>query len=181
MAEDGTRVNAVALDASAPPPWFVRALRKAQPREGWIVFILAAAGVICLPMAAIEGRLLPGLGAAVWLALLGLTFAWWLGHRRWSGWLVAPGTLLGGCIADLIWGVYVFNPLPLIPEGARWLIWWVGRILMPELARPAPAAVFFEEQVNRLTAFAQRVGWWVNGVVSGEGLADNLVLVGFAA
>lgn len=181
MAEDGTRVNAVALDASAPPPWFVRALRKAQPREGWIVFILAAAGVICLPMAAIEGRLLPGLGAAVWLALLGLTFAWWLGHRRWSGWLVAPVTLLGGCIADLIWGVYVFNPLPLIPEGARWLIWWVGRILMPELARPAPAAVFFEEQVNRLTAFAQRVGWWVNGVVSGEGLADNLVLVGFAA
>jgi len=162
-------------------PFIGRVIRRLRPREGWVIALLAWLGVISLPAAAVEGRLLAGIEVTFLLSTLGLLLGWWGGHRRWRGLLFAPAGLLAGILATLIWGVYVVNPLPLIWQGGRWLAWLITCDIRPACALPAPALAAFGDQAARLADFVQRVGWWVSGVLTGQGIPDNLVVVGFAA
>ncbi|MDQ1300505.1 MAG: hypothetical protein QG637_423, partial [Chloroflexota bacterium] len=162
-------------------PFIGRVIRRLRPREGWLIAALAWLGVISLPAAATEGRLLAGVEVAFLLSTLGLLFGWWGGHRRWRGLFFAPAGLGTGILATLIWGVHVVNPLPLIWQGGRWLAWLGTCGIQPACQLPMPPPLVFQDQAARLADFAQRVGWWVNGVITGHGIADNLVLVGFAA
>jgi transglutaminase-like putative cysteine protease len=170
-----------ARELSEDTPFIGRVLRRWRPREGWLIAALAWLGVISLPAAAAEGRLLAGIEVAFLLSTLGLLFGWWGGHRRWRGLFFAPAGLLTGIAATLIWGVYVVSPLPLIWQAGRWLAWGITCGIQPACKLPAPALAAFGDQAVRLADFAQRVSWWVNGVVTGQGIPDNLVVVGFAA
>jgi transglutaminase-like putative cysteine protease len=171
----------VAPESVEDTPFIGRLLRRWRPREGWLIAVLAWLGVISLPAAAAEGRLLAGIEVSFILSTLGLLFGWWGGHRRWGGLLCAPAGLLAGVAATLIWGVHVVNPLPLIWQGGRWLAWLVMCDIRPACRLPAPALAAFGDQAARLAEFAQRVDWWINGVFTGQGIPDNLVVVGFAA
>ncbi len=160
----------------------VRVYRALRPREGYAVVALAVVAVVCLPLAALAGGMIAGLGATPGLAVAALLMAWWLAHRRIRGIFAAALLALGGVLAVLGWGVYVLRPWPLIPQGTRWLAWWLGQrsALTPIRAPvPAPALDAFAAQGQALAGFGQRVGWWVGGLVTGEGVPDNLVLVAF--
>lgn len=155
--------------------WLVRVAAYLRPREGWLVLSLAWAAVISLPGAAVEAGLVAGLGPILWLATLGLIASWWLAGRR----IAAPSATAllaaAGVVADLIWGVRVLGPGRLIPQAAGWLAWRLG-----EQAGPAPAITYFSEQWAALASYAGRVAWWAQGLVSGQGAPDNLVVIGLA-
>lgn len=165
-------------------PLFGRLLRRWRPREGWLIAALTWLAVISLPAAATEGRLLAGVEVTLLLSTLGLLFGWWAGHRPWRGLLSAPIGVLTGALAALIWGVHVVSlaRLPLIiGQAARRLAWLIACDLWPACRLPAPPLSALQEQADRLVDFGQRVGWWVGGALSGQGVPDNLVVVGFAA
>ena len=71
----------VAQEPFEETPFIGRVVHRLRPREGWLVFALAWIGVISLPSAAAEGRLLAGVGVTLTLSTLGLLFGWWLGRR----------------------------------------------------------------------------------------------------
>jgi transglutaminase-like putative cysteine protease len=171
----------VAQEPFEETPFIGRVVRRLRPREGWLVFALAWIGVISLPSAAAEGRLLAGVGVTLTLSTLGLLFGWWLGRRRWRGFLAAPVAFLTGVVATLMWGVYVFNPLPSLWQIGRWLAWGGTCGIWTRCKLVAPPLNALGEQATRLTDFAQRVVWWVDGVIVARGIPDNLVMVGFAA
>jgi transglutaminase-like putative cysteine protease len=150
-----------------------------QPREGWAILILAWAAVFSLPAAAVDAGMIVGLQPTLWLTTLGLLTGWWLGHRgsRLTGPLAAPLALLAGVFADLAWGVHVLRVGPLFSQGKRWLDWWRLCGVDPECLLPAPALTYFGEQGAALANFGQRMSWWLNGLIVGQGVADNLVLV----
>ena len=162
-----------------PTHFLVRAYRALRPREGYAVVALAVVAVVCLPIAALSGRMIAGLGATPGLAVAALLIAWWLAHRRIRGIFAAALLALGGVLAVLGWGVYVLRPWPVILQGCRWLAWWLGQrpAATPTQAPPLDA---FAAQGQALAGFGQRMGWWVAGLVTGKGVPDNLVLVAFA-
>ncbi|MCU0500549.1 MAG: DUF3488 and transglutaminase-like domain-containing protein [Anaerolineae bacterium] len=171
----------IAQEPFEETPFIGRVVHRLRPREGWLVFALAWIGVVSLPSAAAEGRLLAGVGVTLTLSTLGLLFGWWLGRRRWRGFLVAPITFFTGVIATLMWGVYVLNPLPSLWQIARWLAWGGACGIWTRCQLVAPPLNALGEQATRLTDFAQRVAWWVDGVIAARGIPDNLVMVSFAA
>ena len=163
-------------------PLFGRLLRRWRPREGWLIAALTWLAVISLPAAATEGRLLAGVEVTLLLSTLGLLFGWWTGHRPWRGLLSAAIGALTGALATLIWGVHVVSlaRLPLIiGQAARRLAWLITCDLWPACRLPAPPLSALQEQADRLVDFGQRVGWWAGGALSGQGVPDNLVVVGF--
>ncbi len=88
-------------------------------------------------------------------------------------------TLAGMC-AVLVWGVHVFRPWPLILQGSRWLAWWLHEQVAVTSLRTAvapPPLDLFATQGSALAHFGQRMGWWVDGLVTDAGVPDNLVLV----
>ncbi len=140
------------------------------------MLFLAWVAVISLPAAAVEGGLIAGLDADARA-----------GDRR-----AAPGMVAGASPAEgvrsaprcspwpawsavLGWGVYVLNPWAMLAQGARWLAWWFG-----ERTLPSPSLDAFAAQGEALARFWQRVSWWVEGLVTGRGGADNLVVVALA-
>ena len=160
--------------------WVVVLYRALRPREGYVVVALAVAAVICLPAAALAGGLIVGLGATPGLAVAALLVAWWLAHRRLRGLLAAPLLAFAGVCTVLVWGVYVLRPWALFLPGVHWLLWWLrGPLTSAPLraATPAPPLDAFTAQGSALARFGQRVGWWVDGLVTGAGVPDNLVLV----
>jgi transglutaminase-like putative cysteine protease len=162
------------------PSWIIRAGRALRPREGWLVLILAWTAVITLPAAAIEGRMVSGLEPAAWLATLGLVAGWWLAHRSIPGWAAAICLAVAGVVADLAWGVHVLYLWPLIVQLAGWSAWAVMWLRRSQPQVPAPPVTYFAEQWVALAGFGQRVGWWTSGLLDGQGISDNLVLVGLA-
>ena len=160
--------------------WLVSLYRAVRPREGYVVVALAIAAVICLPTAAVSGGLIVGLGATPGLAVAALLVAWWLAHRRLRGLLAAPVLALAGVCAVLVWGVYVLRPWALFLPGVRWLAWWLGEQVASaplRAATQAPTLDAFAAQGSALGRFGQRLGWWTEGLVTGAGVPDNLVLV----
>ncbi|MGC8780229.1 MAG: transglutaminaseTgpA domain-containing protein [Anaerolineae bacterium] len=167
-----------------PTPLLGRLLRRWRPREGWLILALAWMGVISLPAAAVEGRLLAGVEVTLLLSTLGLLFGWWAGQRPWRGLLVAPVGLLTGAIATLIWGVHVVSLGRLAAvawEAGRRLAWLITCAAWEACRRPAPPLTTSAEQLDRLADFGRRVGWWITGALTGRGIPDNLVIVGLAA
>ena len=163
-----------------PTHWLVSLYRAVRPREGYVVVALAVAAVICLPTAAVAGGLIVGLGATPGLAVAALLVAWWLAHRRLRGWLAAPVLALAGVCAVLVWGVYVLRPWSLFLPGVRWLTWWLREHVASAPLRAvtqAPPLDAFAAQGSALARFGQRLAWWVEGLVTGAGVPDNLVLV----
>ncbi len=159
-----------------PPPFFIRALRRLRPDEGWLVYLLALGVVLTLPYAAVDSALVPGLRPAIWLSFLGLSFSWWLAYRlRLPG--IAAALILGlsGIVATLVWGVRVLNARPLVGQAARWVAWRAG-----EQAAPPPSITYFRDQWDALAGYGQRVVWWLDGLVNGPGVPDNLVVIGLA-
>ncbi len=159
-----------------PPPFFIRALRRLRPDEGWLVYLLALGVVLALPYAAVDSQLVPGLRPAIWLSFLGLSFSWWLAYRpRLPG--IAAALILGvsGIAATMAWGVQVVRVGPFVGQVARWLAWQTG-----EQAAPAPSITYFRDQWDALAGYGQRVAWWVDGLVNGPGVPDNLVVIGLA-
>ena len=152
-----------------------RLVRRLRPREGWHVLLLGLVAVGTLPASAIEGRLVPGLEPVLLLSSLGFLCSWWFAHRRLPGWGAAIVMAALGVLADLIWGVHALAFWPLVRQSATWLIWLVGK-----RAISAPAVTYFGDQWASLATFARRVSWWLAGVFSGQGVADNLVLIGVA-
>lgn len=174
----------VALEHEAETPLIGRLLRRWRPREGWLILALAWLGVISLPAAAVEGRLLAGVEVTLLLSTLGLLFGWWAGHRPWRGVLVASAGLVTGAAATLIWGVHVVSllQLPAIAwEAGRRLAWLFVCAPWKACLRPAPPLPVLQDQIGRLADFGQRVAWWINGALTGRGIPDNLVVVGMAA
>ena len=107
-----------ARTASAEQTHFaVRVYRALRPREGYAVVALAVVAVVCLPLAALAGGMIAGLGATPGLAVAALLMAWWLAHRRIRGIFAAALLALGGVLAVLGWGVYVLRPWPVILQG----------------------------------------------------------------
>lgn len=155
--------------------WFLRVAAYLRPREGWLVFALAWAAVISLPGAAVQAGLVAGLSPTLWLATLGMVASWWLAGRRIAAPIAAALLAAGGMAADLVWGVRVLGPGRLIPQAGEWLAWRLG-----EQVGPAPAVPYFAEQWSALVSYAGRVAWWVQGLVTGEGAPDNLVVIGLA-
>ena len=105
----------------------VRVYRALRPREGYAVVALAVVAVVCLPLAALAGGMIAGLGATPGLAVAALLMAWWLAHRRIRGIFAAALLALGGVLAVFGWGVHVLRPWPAILQGSRWLAWWLGQ------------------------------------------------------
>ena len=160
--------------------WLVSLYRAVRPREGYVVVALAIAAVICLPTAALSGGLIVGLRATPGLAVAALLVAWWLAHRRLRGLLAAPVLALAGVCAVLVWGVYVLRPWALFLAGVRWLAWRLGEQVASaplRAATQAPTLDAFAAQGSALARFGQRLGWWTEGLVTGAGVSDNLVLV----
>lgn len=173
-----------ALERDVETPLIGRLLRRWRPREGWLILALAWLGVIALPAAAVEGRLLAGIEVTLLLSTLGLLFGWWAGHRPWRGVFVAAIGLATGTAATLIWGIHVVSlvRLPAIAwEIGRRLAWLLACAAWEACRRPAPSLAALQDQIGRLADFGQRVGWWINGALTGRGIPDNLVVVGFAA
>ncbi len=158
----------------------VRQWRRFRPREGWLVFMLSWVMVLCLPAAVTSGELIRGLAPAFWLMTLGLAASWWLAHRRIAGLVASPLLFLAGCLADLVWGVYVVNPTLFAWQLSARAAWWLTCGVRTTCAVPAPAITYPAQQLAALADFWQRLGWWVDGLVSGQGVPDNLVLVGLA-
>ena len=152
-----------------------------RPREGYVVVALALVAVICLPTAALSGGLIVGLGATPGLAAAALLVAWWLAHRRLRG---SAGRAAAGAGRRLR-GAHLgcLRAPPLAADPARWTAGWRGGWAeQVAVARglpltQAPALDAFAAQGAALGRFGQRVGWWVEGLVTGAGVPDNLVLV----
>jgi transglutaminase-like putative cysteine protease len=153
--------------------WFVRLWRRYRPTTGWGVFFLTLAAIVLLPVAAVNGGLIPGLGPAIPLSAAGFVFAWWLAHRRISGPLASVVILLTGILADLLWGVFALRPGALIPQFVGWWTWAFG-----EQTTPEPAVTFFREQAAVLVSYFERVAAWVRGLVVGPPAPDNLAIIG---
>jgi hypothetical protein len=165
---------------SLTPGWVRRIVRAIRPREGFLSLGLTWAALICLPAAAIEGGLVTGLQPSLWLTTLGMLTAWWLAHRRPRGLIAAPILIAAGFVADLLWGVHVWAFWPLLPQATRWVGWAASCGLQPHCAVAAPAVPYWGDQAASLMGFAERVGWWFAGLSSGQGVPDNLVLIGVA-
>ncbi len=163
--------NTVSLSES--DAWFVRLWRRYRPATGWGVFLLTLAAVLLLPIAVAGGELIPGVGPAVLLSVVGFVFTWWLAPRRISGPAAAVVILLTGIVADLIWGVFVLRPGALVPQLVSWWRWSLG-----ERAAPEPVVTFFREQGSVLAGYFERVSVWVRGLILGPGAPDNLVVIG---
>ena len=56
------------------PPWFVKLWKRFRPTTGWGVFWLSVGCVVLLPIALVSGGLIPGLDAAVALAIVAFVF-----------------------------------------------------------------------------------------------------------
>lgn len=153
--------------------WFARLWRRYRPTTGWGVFFLTLSAVILLPVALASGKLIPGLGPTLPLAILSFVFTWWLAHRRISGVWAAFVILLTGIVADLLWGVFALRPGPLLPQLAAWLRRALGNQALPE-----PAVTYFREQGAVLADYFERVAAWVKGLIVGPGAPDNLVVIG---
>ena len=85
---------------------------------------------------------------------------------------------LAGCLADLAWGVNVLNLAPLVWQLSGRAAWWLTCGIRAACPVPAPAIPYAAQQLAALVDFWQRLGWWVNGVIAGQGVPDNLPLVG---
>jgi transglutaminase-like putative cysteine protease len=157
------------------PSFVTRLLRQLRPNEGWVVFLLALLAVQTLPSAANTSEIIIGLGPTIWLSILGLSLSWWLAHRRISGFLAAPILFVAGIAATLVWAVNVVNVFPVFGQLMRWIIWRLSRQPLP-----APAITYFQEQWAAISAYGQRVYWWIDGLINGPGAPDNLVLIGLA-
>ena len=169
-----------ALAEASRPILIVRLLRPLRPREGWAGFMLAWAGVMCLPGAAIQGEMLLGVQNAAWPATVGLLVAWWLAGRRLRGAVAALLLAVLGVVADLLWGVHVLAVWPLLPQAARWL-GWAGRCGVWRGCEVSPPPVsYFADQSAALAGYAGRVAAWIEGIRIGAGSYDNLVLLGLA-
>ena len=134
--------------------------------------------ILCLPGAVTGGELIAGLAPAFWLMTLGLVLSWWLAHRRASGLVASALIILAGCLADLAWGVNVLNLAPLLWQLSGRAAWWLTCGIRAACPVPAPAIPYAAQQLAALVDFWQRLGWWVNGVITGQGIPDNLPLVG---
>lgn len=155
------------------PPWFMRLWNRYRPTTGWGVFWLTLGAVILLPAAVVNGKLVPGADPVVALSILGFILAWWLSRRRIAGPAAVALLLLTGIVADLMWGVFVLRPAPLIGQLGRWWSWSLSRSTAAE-----PAITYFREQGAVLGGYLQRVGWWIKGLIVGPGAPDNLAVIG---
>lgn len=154
-------------------PWFYKLWRRFRPTTGWAVFWLSLGAVLLLPAALVNSEMFVGLGPAVTLSLAAFVFGWWLAHRPVSGPAAAAIVLATGIIADLLWGVFVLRPLPLLAQLGGWWSWALSRRIAPE-----PAVTFFREQGAALGGYFQRIAWWIKGLIVGPGAPDNLVVIG---
>jgi transglutaminase-like putative cysteine protease len=177
LALNADQVNA---PQTVAPGWLHFVVRHVRPREGLLPLTLTWVALLCLPAVAIEGELIAGLAPALWLTTLGMLAAWWLAHRRLNGFIAAPVLAIGGIVADLLWGVHVlaFWPLPL--QSIGWLYWVATCGIHTHCTAAAPAFTYWGDQAASLAEFAQRVDWWWTGLRTGQGVADNLVLIGAA-
>jgi len=157
------------------PHFVVRLARRLRPQEGYAVLLLAWIAVITLPAAAMQGALIVGLNATPGLATGALLLAWWLAHRRLRGYAAAALLAFSGIVAALDFGVYVLSPWAMAAQAGHWLVWWLGKRTLPP-----PAVTAFAEQGQALARYWQRAVWWTEGLVTGRGGADNLVVVGLA-
>ncbi len=184
MIESNARPAETQPDVPSALVNFFHALR---PQEGWLVLILALVAVLTLPSTAVTNGLILGLGPAIGLAVAGLLMGWWLGHKGVRGPLAIVLLAATGTLAVLWWGVHVFAIVPLFRQlGAR-ATWWANPLRLPDQnllqalltqrADQAPRLTYFSDQWSSLNDFASRLGWWVDGVISGRGQADNLILV----
>ncbi|GEM_PF-496808 len=165
-------------------PFIGRLIQRWRPREGWLIPVLAWVGVMSLPAAATEGRLLAGIEVTLLLSTLGLLCGWWLGHRPWRGPVAALVASLMGILATLIWGVHVLSLAQwpaIIWQAGRRLAWLIACAAWPACRQPMPSWPALQDQADRLVEFGQRVGWWIAGALSGQGIPDNLVVVGVAS
>jgi transglutaminase-like putative cysteine protease len=159
-------------------PWFARLAHRHRPTTGWAVFLLTLGGVMLLPAALVNSEMFPGLDPVVTLSLAAFVFAWWLAHRRITGPAAAAVIVGTGILADLLWGVFVFRPLPLIGQLGAWWSWALGKQGMQASPVPEPAVTYFREQGAELGGYLQRVGWWIKGLLVGPGAPDNLAVLG---
>jgi hypothetical protein len=124
--------NTVTLAEQEPSHWFMRLWRRFRPTTGWGVFWLTLGAVLLLPVALVSGALFPGLDPAVTLSVAAFLFGWWLARRQMSGARAAAIVFATGILADLVWGVFVLRPLPLIAQLDDWWTWALGRRSTPE-------------------------------------------------
>jgi transglutaminase-like putative cysteine protease len=158
-----------------PPHPFVRLLKRWRPREGYAVLLLAWVAVFMLPLAVQTGELLDGIGPAQWLSTVALVVAWTLAHTRLRGWAAAVILALSGLVSTLYWGVYVLRFSPLARQLAARIEWG-----LVDRGVPAPPVTYWAEQGELLTSFAERTLVWVEGLITGRGGIDNLVVLFFA-
>ena len=154
--------------------WFVRLWRRYRPTTGWGVFLLTLSAVVLLPAALVGGELIPGLGPAVTLSIVGFVFgvvarasphvraAGCAVHRRWQ----ASSRTCSGAYSSL-------RPRPLVAQLGGWWTWALG-----ERTAPEPAVTFFREQGAVLGRYFERVAIWVRGLILGPGAPDNLAVIG---
>jgi transglutaminase-like putative cysteine protease len=155
------------------PSWFMRLWHRYQPTTGWGVFLLTLSAVLLLPIALVSGEMFPGLDPAITLSIVAFVFAWWLAHRTVSGPAAAALILATGILADLLWGVFVLRPLPLVAQLGAWWSWAIGKRVAPE-----PVVTYFREQGAVIGEYLQRVAWWIKGLIVGPGAPDNLAVIG---
>jgi hypothetical protein len=171
----------------ASPSRLLSFARAVRPSEGWLVLVLALGAVLTLPATAVSNGLVVGLQPTIGLAIAGLLVGWWLGHRNLRGPLAAVILAVGGVAAVLLWGVHVFSLMPLVQQLGMRAVWWASPPRLPDqnlleailAVRPdqGPPLTYFSDQWSSLSGFGDRLGWWIEGVVSGNGQADNLILV----
>ncbi|MGE5602345.1 MAG: transglutaminase domain-containing protein, partial [Nitrososphaerales archaeon] len=118
-------------------------------------------------------EMFPGLDPAITLSVVAFVLAWWLAHRQISGPAAAAIVLGTGILADLLWGVFVLRPLPLLAQLAAWWSWAISKRTAPE-----PVVTYFHEQGAVIGGYLQRVAWWIKGLVAGPGAPDNLAVIG---
>ncbi len=164
---------------SSPPveraPWLVRAWNRYRPTTGWAVFLLALTSAELLPLALVDGEIVPGVAPAIVLALGGTLLGWFGARRKVSGAVAASGLAIVGIVASLAWGVNVLRPGLLVQQLWRRVGW-----IASERTRDAPPITFFTDQWTALRGYGERVGWWLDGVIAGPGAPDNLVVIGLA-
>ncbi|HEM47346.1 MAG TPA: hypothetical protein ENO23_09925, partial [Alphaproteobacteria bacterium] len=140
-------------------PLLIRVLRRLEPREGWVPFILTLLAALCLPLALLES---PSGASGAWLvgmAALGVVAGLWLARTRLGAVAAAAAAaLLGGAVTL----VAVARLVP--PLAAMW--------------RGPHAALAYTWQ--QLELFGIRQWAWAQHATSGTGAARDTIALELA-
>jgi transglutaminase-like putative cysteine protease len=157
-------------------PLLLRIVDRFRPREGWLLFLLTATALLCVPSAILFTNPELGAGRLFILALLGTLLGLRLARSRLRATTATLlSALLGAGLVVLVVG-RLLPPLSLlwgeIENTGRWLGHWPPG----GTGQPIPFASTAAYVWQRLSDLGVRLWWWGQTAASGVTAHDRIVL-----